>query len=130
MATITQRRARPAAASAPRVGWSDVNATNHFVQFYELDDALRDGVAQSIAGAVRGGGTRFVVRVPVAVQRRQTSLERPATRRGLAPQSGDQRGAGGRPELASTPCATRSPVAPNADVMSSTDPPTIWVSTF
>jgi excisionase family DNA binding protein len=51
-------------AAAPGARWSDMSATDHFVQFYERDDVLLDGVAQFMAAALRGGDAGIVVATP------------------------------------------------------------------
>ncbi|HEX5502707.1 MAG TPA: MEDS domain-containing protein, partial [Thermomicrobiales bacterium] len=49
------------AAAAPRADWRDLEASRHFVQFYEADAALVDAVAGFIGASLRAGDVGVVL---------------------------------------------------------------------
>jgi excisionase family DNA binding protein len=61
VAQHTTSNVRGGHSSAPGARWSDMAPTDHFVQFYELEDVLLDSIAQFIAAALRGGDAGIVV---------------------------------------------------------------------
>jgi hypothetical protein len=48
-------------ALAPRIDWSDLRASDHFVQFYESDKYLVDSVSGFVAAALDAGDSSMVI---------------------------------------------------------------------
>jgi hypothetical protein len=62
-----------AVAYAPRVDWSDMRESEHFVQFYEGDEYLIESVSGFVAAALEGGNACVVIATlehRIAIQKR------------------------------------------------------------
>src|SRR5687768_18312482 len=53
--------AATSSALAPRVDWSDMRDSDHFVQFYETDAYLVDSVSGFVAAALEGDQSSVVI---------------------------------------------------------------------
>jgi PAS domain S-box-containing protein len=63
---------------APRVDWSEMCESDHFVQFYENDDYLTDSVSGFVAAALNSGNSSIVVASlehRIAIQRKLAARE-------------------------------------------------------
>src|ERR1044072_4246844 len=54
-------RGRSTDGLTPRVDWTEIGESEHFVQFYESDAYLMDAVSGYIATALRAGDTGIVI---------------------------------------------------------------------
>src|SRR4051812_35347196 len=52
------------ASFAPRVDWTEMRDSEHFVQFYESDEFLVDSVSGYVGAALTGGHASLVVATP------------------------------------------------------------------
>src|SRR4051794_6847928 len=65
---------------APRVDWSAIGASEHFVQFYESDEFLVDSVSGFCAAALQAGQTSIIIATP----EHRSAIERKLTAVGIA----------------------------------------------
>lgn len=57
----TQSTETPGKRLAPRVDWSEMSDTSHFVQFYETDDFLLDSLTEFVAAGLAAGDACIVI---------------------------------------------------------------------
>src|SRR5258708_15351581 len=73
---------------APRLNWSEMRESEHFVQFYETDDFLLDSVS-GFTGAGLGAGAACIV---IATKAHREGLEERLQANGLNPSAAHVRG--------------------------------------
>jgi hypothetical protein len=67
-------------ARAPQIHWSNMNDTDHFVQFYERDDYLIESLAGYVAAALETGNSSIVI----ATLAHRAAVQRELMHRGIA----------------------------------------------
>ncbi len=58
---MDSRNGQQSNLAAPRIDWSDMGESDHFVQFYESDEFLINSVAGFVGAALRDGGNAIIV---------------------------------------------------------------------